>query len=200
MRIELCGGIGTGKTSLAKRLAKTLTFQPIHEDYNTVPFWKDFCRDYKTYEFEKNVGFLLAYGDLLRRFRAGERIFDFSFAQAFAFIAMSKDKEAAQPLRSILAYLVQREGVADIIVRVECGVREQMRRIAFRAREAEKGIDLAYLARLEAALESEAKSFCSTNGIKLLRFNSGSGSDDDRRRRFDNLRAAITRSITKLNP
>jgi deoxyadenosine/deoxycytidine kinase len=111
MRIELSGGIGAGKTTLAGRLATAFNLKVAYEDYNAVPFWREFCDDYTTYEFEKNVGFLLAYGDLLRRFRASNVVFDFSLAQALAFIAISNDEKPKPLLRLMVDYLVKREGI-----------------------------------------------------------------------------------------
>ncbi len=195
MRIEFCGGIGCGKTTLAQRLAGALSFQLIRENYNDVPYWKDFCRDYVTYEFEKNVGFLLAYGNLLRSARSGDRIFDFSFAQALAFVTISNDRKAEYPLRTIVDHLLDREGRPDIIIRVTCEGTEQIKRIKCRGRDTEKGIDVAYLEKLDAGLDKVVEPFCSTNGIKLVNYPSGSlsqmESSDPEKEAFDDLITTI---------
>jgi deoxyguanosine kinase len=175
MRIELCGGIGAGKTTLAKRLATKFNLELACEDYNSVPFWREFCRDYKTFEFEKNVGFLLTYGNLMRNSRNHSVVFDFSIAQALAFIEISDDNVGKRPLRTLARYISAREGIPSLVIRVRCEPKEQIQRIKIRSRKLEIGIESGYLVRLEAALDRTVGLFCSKHRIKLLEFSSSSG-------------------------
>ncbi|HRP37690.1 MAG TPA: deoxynucleoside kinase, partial [Candidatus Dojkabacteria bacterium] len=43
-RIEICGGIASGKTTLANLLAR-LDIEPILENFQTNPFWQAFYND-----------------------------------------------------------------------------------------------------------------------------------------------------------
>ena len=41
-RIEICGGIATGKTSLARSLAHHGPYQLVEERFREIPFWEKF--------------------------------------------------------------------------------------------------------------------------------------------------------------
>jgi len=59
-RLEIVGGIGAGKTTLARVLAEAWSSQVVHEDVLNVPFFSKFYAAPQIYGFEKNISFLLA--------------------------------------------------------------------------------------------------------------------------------------------
>ena len=65
-RLEIAGGIGAGKTTLARALAECASAHPIHEDVVTVPFFSQFYAAPQVYAFEKNISFLLSHADQVR--------------------------------------------------------------------------------------------------------------------------------------
>src|SRR4051794_9728373 len=65
-RIEICGGIATGKSSLARCLTYDGTYQLVEERFREVPFWEKFYAAPDQYAFEKNVSFLLFHTDSIR--------------------------------------------------------------------------------------------------------------------------------------
>src|SRR3712207_5553053 len=65
-RIEIAGGIGAGKTTLARVLAESAAARLVQEDVHDVPFFVKFYAAPQVYGFEKNVSFLLSHADLIR--------------------------------------------------------------------------------------------------------------------------------------
>lgn len=45
MRIEICGGIGAGKTTVANVLSARLTCPLVSETYRSTPFWEPFFKN-----------------------------------------------------------------------------------------------------------------------------------------------------------
>src|ERR687893_97259 len=65
-RLEIIGGIGAGKTTLARVLAGAWGTQVVHEDVLNVPFFSKFYAAPQVYGFEKNISFLPLNADLIR--------------------------------------------------------------------------------------------------------------------------------------
>ena len=59
MRIEICGGIASGKTSLAKLLEEHTIGTVIYEDFKVNPFWEAFYNNPGEYIFETELTFTL---------------------------------------------------------------------------------------------------------------------------------------------
>jgi deoxyguanosine kinase len=91
-RIEICGGIATGKTTLAKRLHEVYGIGLFLEPIRTVPFWQEFYSSSgREYPFGKNLGFMLFHAH--RIVRAGSSPFpavcDFAFFQNCSYVDLS---------------------------------------------------------------------------------------------------------------
>ena len=57
-RIEVCGGIASGKTTFSE-LMRNIGIQPLFENFRANPFWKTFYSDSGKYTFEKEITFIL---------------------------------------------------------------------------------------------------------------------------------------------
>ena len=78
MRIELCGPLGVGKTTLAVNLSQMMGFQLINEPVENHPFLKPFYANPQAFAFEKNLFFLIDYLHQIKACEAGDFIFDHS--------------------------------------------------------------------------------------------------------------------------
>ena len=58
MHIAISGNIGSGKTTLAEKLAKHYNWIPEYEDVDKNPYLKDFYEDMKTWSFHLQIYFL----------------------------------------------------------------------------------------------------------------------------------------------
>lgn len=59
MRIEICGGIASGKTTLAKLLEENGIGKAIYENFEKNPFWEAFYKNPSKYAFETEIAFTL---------------------------------------------------------------------------------------------------------------------------------------------
>lgn len=148
-RIELCGGIGVGKTTVATALAKVWSLPLFFEAFEQVPFWEKYYRDPAEYQLEKDVSFLLSYGDIIRNAALNEvgstpKVFDFSLLQILAYCDLSQSPADMQAIEQLYARIAQRCGPPSLVLHVSCPIEEQLRRISVRGRELEVNVDIAF--------------------------------------------------------
>ena len=157
VRIEFCGGIGAGKSTVALLLATRLGVPLVKEHYERIPFWEDFYRDPAGYELEKNISFLLFHGHAIRTTVSGQTsdilICDFALFQDLAYAAMSRLPDDYDAIAAIHDRLIARLAPPDLVVYARCSVDEQLARIRRRDREPERAITRCYLEDLSANIE-----------------------------------------------
>ena len=80
-RVEICGGIAAGKTTLA-RLLRSKILTPIYEDFKKNPFYDAFYEDPRRYAFETELTFLLQHYHQQKAMASKNRDFcaDFSWS------------------------------------------------------------------------------------------------------------------------
>jgi hypothetical protein len=96
--IEICGGIATGKTTLANRLHKICGLEVFTESFSEVPFWKESYESRgKKYVFQKNIGFLLFHAHRLAEATACSKVAvcDFAYFQDLAYADLSPPEDHA---------------------------------------------------------------------------------------------------------
>jgi deoxyguanosine kinase len=156
-RIEICGGIATGKTCLARSLSHHGTYQLVEEKFREIPFWEKFYtatpQNRANYELQKNVSFLLFHAESIRDGNASDSrdmVCDFAMFQDLAYGAFSPD---LQILESIYARLIEQVGFPSAIIRLKCAPEIQLERIRRRGRRPEQSIDRSYLIDLDKKIE-----------------------------------------------
>ena len=94
MRIEICGGIATGKTTLTKQLSH-MGFGGVFEDFSSIAFLSDFYETPELYTYETEIAFLLQHTyQIKKRSFAGKVIVcDYSIEQDFAYAVNNLDKQ-----------------------------------------------------------------------------------------------------------
>ncbi len=155
-RLEIVGGIGAGKTTLARVLAEAWSSHVVHEDVLNVPFFSKFYAAPQIYGFEKNISFLLSHADLIRD-AAGKSedliVCDFALFQDLSYTDIGCSPADADAVESVYRRLVDRVGHPALVVHLRCTPDTQLRRIALRGRSQEAGIGRAYLVDLCAAID-----------------------------------------------
>lgn len=158
-RVEFCGGIGAGKSTVALLLATQLGLPLVKEHYEGIPFWEEFYRDPAGYELEKNISFLLFHGHAIRaafsRQVSDILICDFALFQDLAYAAMSRLPDDYDAIAALHDRLIVRLAPPDVIVYARCSVEEQLARIRRRDREPERAITRSYLENLSASIETQ---------------------------------------------
>jgi deoxyadenosine/deoxycytidine kinase len=155
-RLEIVGGIGAGKTTLARVLAEVWHTQVVHEDVLNVPFFSKFYAAPQIYGFEKNISFLLSHADLIRN-AAGKSedliVCDFALFQDLSYTDIGCSPADADAAEAVYHRLVERVGHPSLVVHLRCTPDTQLQRIALRGRSQETGVERAYLVDLCAAID-----------------------------------------------
>lgn len=153
MKIEICGGIASGKTTLATLLEKNRLLV-IFEDFQANPFWKQFYSDPQRFAFETEITFLLQHYNQIKVADEADEPFacDFSYLLDRAYAEVTLDDDQRQAFYAVYDEARKHTGPADLIVHLRCGVAEELARIRRRGRGVEAGIKKDYLAALNEAV------------------------------------------------
>jgi deoxyguanosine kinase len=155
-RVEICGGIAVGKTSLAKCLVDV--FSPdadlVLEEFEENPFWGKFYTNPTRYAVEKNICFLAQHTAALKDILSNDfSICDYAVLQDLAYARLYADPAHFDTMFLVFQHLYSPLGWPSVLVYLQCSVETQLSRINSRARPAERGISSAYLLKLNQAIE-----------------------------------------------
>lgn len=154
-RIEICGGIGAGKSTCAALLATHWSLPLVLERFEDVPHWRAFYDDPARFALEKDLGFLLSHADSLRAAGDTPTVCDFAMVQTVAYSAIAGDAADTAAVAAVHDRMTARLGRPALIVRLRCDTGVQLARIAARGRAPEAGITRDYLDRLDAAIDAQ---------------------------------------------
>jgi len=168
-RIEICGGIASGKTTLA-RLLRRAGLIPIHENFRKNPFYLAFYRDPIGTAFEKKITFLLQHYHEEKKIISHHGIFclDFSLVLDHAYACVTLSTRDLRLFRTILeraeAHLPRR----SLLVHLTCPPQVELQRIRARRRDAERAITIEYLKNLNNALQARIKKLPRSENVLVV--------------------------------
>ncbi|MFF8799379.1 MULTISPECIES: deoxynucleoside kinase [unclassified Methylobacterium] len=169
MRIEICGSIASGKTTLAARLAPAVAGRPVLENFRANPFWNRFYKEPQLFRPEKDVCFLAQHTGEIKAAGKGNLVCDYAAIQDIAYAELARDVNHSLMMRAVYQQLYQVLPPPVLIVHLTCEVNELLRRIRRRGRPEEQRIDSAYLKSLEEALsELLGESSLLHSGVKIF--------------------------------
>jgi deoxyguanosine kinase len=150
-RVEICGGIASGKTTLC-RLLQRAGLEAIFEEFHANPFWRLFYDNPSRYAFETEVTFILQHYSGVKS-AAHQRIAcDFSFLQDRAYAEINLADGQLSAFMAVYNQVIEELSAPSIIIHLECGAEEEMRRIRHRGRSGERRIELGYLNSVNVAV------------------------------------------------
>ena len=158
--IAIEGCIASGKTTLAKELAKCLGISPTLEDYHDIPSLGLFYQDPETYAFETEIQFTQAHFDrLVQALEVPSEsvlVTDFTLKRdlLFATITLEHQSDRLIEYREVWQNLARQLPEPDRVLLLEAPTDELLKRIRRRARPFEQGISREYLERLSAGLRA----------------------------------------------
>jgi deoxyadenosine/deoxycytidine kinase len=161
------GPIGVGKTTLAKRLAKSLRGQLILESPESNPFLDDFYRDPHAYGLPTQLHFLMNRRKSLR-FMAenlseeGLWVSDFLFAKDRLFADLTLDDRNFALYSSVATELAFDLVVPDLVVYLQAPLEVLYDRIEKRGKLSEQAIASNYIERLQRAYTDYFHSYTDT--------------------------------------
>jgi deoxyadenosine/deoxycytidine kinase len=171
MRIEISGGIASGKTSLAKLLASK-GLDCIFEDFNANPFWETYFSDPSRFYFETELTFFLQHYHEIKISKSKKLLCDYALCQdrAYTKIGVAHSPSRLNAFNHVYEELVKEIGVPDVIIHLECKIKTLLNRIEKRGRKEEQGITGDFLEKLENNIIFELNAM--KQGTKIIYVNS----------------------------
>jgi len=169
-RVEICGGISSGKTTLATLLQGDGDI--VYENFQAVPFWQKFYSSPRLHAFETELSFLLQHYHQVKQrtvHASGLVVCDFSFWLDAAYAQVSLDGGKLAAFRAVWRQVLLELGQPQLIVRLECSPQTELRRVQARGRDAETSVSLEFLQSLENTITGE---LLAAQSVPLLAFDS----------------------------
>jgi len=156
-RLEICGGIASGKTTLALALGETNMSCSL-ESFEANPFWSAFYNDPTANAFETEITFLLQHYHQIKHERCPHPsvlVCDYSLLLDRAYASTTLGVDELPAFVSVYSVVTKRLGPPDLIIHLRCDATEELSRIARRGREVERTATLDLLVRLNLAIEQQ---------------------------------------------
>lgn len=164
------GPIGVGKTSLANRLADSLSADVVLEEVYENPFLERFYRDGRSAALPAQMFFLFARARQLEGLRQSDmftsvRVSDYLFAKDQLFAELNLTTDELGLYKQVVDSLHIDPPVPDLVIYLQATVDSLLQRIARRGIAYEQAIDRRYLEKLT---EAYARFFHAYNEGPLL--------------------------------
>ncbi len=168
--IAIEGPIGAGKTSLAKRLAESLSADLVLEEIAENPFLERFYRDGQSAALPAQMFFLFARARQLEGLRQSDmfstvKVSDYLFAKDNLFAEMNLTTDELALYNQVVDSLKIDAPIPDLVIYMQASVDALLNRIARRGIGFERAINRRYLERLT---DSYARYFHAYNEGPLL--------------------------------
>jgi deoxyadenosine/deoxycytidine kinase len=152
-RIEISGGIASGKTTLANLLTENSEYGLALERFRENPFWPRFYERPDLYSVEKNFCFLAQHTGEVKGLRDTTLVIcDYAVVQDLAYASLSDVPGHLAAMELAFEHLYAQLPPPALIVNLRCNPVEQLRRIRERSRKEEARIDVEYLSSLNDAI------------------------------------------------
>ncbi|HET7401794.1 MAG TPA: deoxynucleoside kinase [Usitatibacter sp.] len=150
------GPIGSGKTSLATRLAERLDASLLLEDPKANPFLPQFYRDMRRYALPTQLFFLFQRVGQLESLKQPDlfgkpAVADFTLAKDPLFARVTLDDAEYQLYNRIYQHVRPQAPTPDLVIYLQASVETLVFRVRRRGNPIETGIDEDYLRRLSEA-------------------------------------------------
>lgn len=158
MRIEICGGIGSGKTTLATLLGNKGYYSAL-ENFKSNPFWGPFYLNPSKFNFETEITFLLQhYHEIKVTSEKSDRfVCDFSFYQDLAYAKMGLEKNRLKIFEDVFNEGLSEVNPPDLLISLTCDAETLLQRIRNRGRREEDLINIEFLTALNKDIYLEAE-------------------------------------------
>ena len=154
--ISVAGVIGAGKTTLARKLGRTLAAKVLEEEVSGNELLEDFYRDPKQYALPVQTQFLLSRFSQLRADcwpKQGIVVADYLFDKDHLFAELNLKNRELQTYLGLWDLLKLRVRQPNAVIYLRAEPEFLLERIRHRDRSFERGISLDYLERLAAGYE-----------------------------------------------
>lgn len=157
-RIEICGGIASGKTTFASLLSQ-IGFDPIYENFQSNPFWQAFYTEQTKYNFETEICFMLQHYHQIKKLKPENKkvVCDYSFLLDRAYAEIGLSGSQRDTFSAVYVEIEKELPLPALIIHLQCAAETELERIRTRGRTVEECIDQKFLDSLNKAVEREVK-------------------------------------------
>lgn len=182
-RIEICGAIASGKTTLTNAFSR-FGHNIELEDFSKISMLDDFYSDPTSVSFETEISFTLQhYYQIKKGGRTGKNIIcDFSSVDDYAFALAILNEKEMKIYNQIFNYILEQIGKPQKLIRLYASTDELIARIKKRGRENEQGITKSSLLKFEESLSIAIERFY--GDVPLVKINTEQYSPSDYCRSF----------------
>lgn len=189
--IAVEGPIGVGKTTLAKRLARTFNYDILLEEPETNPFLERFYRDKRGHALPVQLHFLFQRMQKLQALRQGDifqqvRISDFLIDKDPLFARVTLEDDEYQLYQTVYDSVITDLPKPDLVIYLQAPTATLYERLQRRGNAIEKPVEESYLQQLNDAY---TQFFYHYNDTPLLIVNTSiiNLADNDDQRDYQNL-------------
>jgi deoxyadenosine/deoxycytidine kinase len=168
-RIEICGGIASGKTTLAL-LLQDAGLHSIFEKFRETQFYQAFYEAPDRYAFEAEIDFLLQHYHWIKRHPGEFVVCDYSLWLDRAYARANLSGGQLRAFAAVWREILSNVGRPVLLIYLRCDVEVARRRITARARPEEAGITIEYLAALNDKVTREVQSL--SRSMQVLQIDS----------------------------
>jgi deoxyadenosine/deoxycytidine kinase len=149
MRVEIIGGMGTGKTTLCQQLSHH-GVNCVYEKLQNNPYLDLSYKDPQAFGFYSQMTFVLGnFYQIVSHSKPGAlTVFDYSTITDKAYASLFLRDKARDAVLETIACLEEKEGHADLYLNLKCSPEAQLARIRARNRPHEARIDLGFVRNL----------------------------------------------------
>lgn len=182
-RIEICGAIAAGKTTLANAFSK-IDCNIELEDFTKISMLDDFYSDPLFVSFETEISFTMQhYYQIKKSLQINESVIcDFSSVDDYAFALSILNDEEMEIYDQVFNYIIKKIGKPQKLIRLYASSDELLSRIKKRGRQNEQGINKSSLLKFEENLNQAIKRFY--DNVLLVKVNTEQYSLSDYSEKF----------------
>ena len=152
-RIEICGAIAAGKTTLANafsKIGRNIEF----EDFTKISMLDDFYSDPLFVSFETEISFTMQhYYQIKKALQISESVIcDFSTVDDYAFALSILNEKEMDIYDQVFNYAIKKIGNPQKLIKLCASTDELLSRIKSRGRQNEQGISRSSLRKFEESL------------------------------------------------
>ena len=158
VRIEVCGGIASGKTTFAI-LLRRMGFNTLLEYFQINPFLEDFYLDPIKYTFETEISFILQHYHQIKKEQIDSKpnVCDFSFLLDLAYAEIGLQDSKLKAFRVVHEEIKRDLPPPTLVVYLDCDAKTESQRVRSRGRVIEESVNLEFLEKLNKAVARQVE-------------------------------------------